>query len=202
MNVDGKRFVDESEIRYRVIQAVAKQPRAMGIMLFDAAMYAEIADLQILQPGTWSTEREKFATREKLEGSKLIQADTIEELADKLAKIGPHQTYKANLLRTIAECARAADESRSDLEFNRPEMRKLQTPPFYAWPFTAGVVYTMGGLAINTSAQVLDQQRIPIPGLYASPPCAGGVFRDYYAGSIASAGVFGWIAGRHAAAGL
>jgi succinate dehydrogenase/fumarate reductase flavoprotein subunit len=83
---------------------------------------------------------------------------------------------------------------------HRSELIKLQTPPFYAWPFTAGVVYTMGGLAINTSAQVLDQQRIPIPGLYASPPCAGGVFRDYYAGSIGSAGVFGWIAGQHAAA--
>ncbi|ATE65849.1 FAD-binding protein [Rhizorhabdus dicambivorans] len=200
VNLNGKRFIDEVEIRYRVSQAVARQPRATGIMLFDQAMYDEVADLRMLSPGTGATEAEKFEARTALEGPTLLKADTIEELADKLAEPGPNSTYRPNLMRTIAECHRAADARNPDLDIRRSELRKLEKGPFYAWPFTAGVVYTMGGLAINTSAQVLDQQKLPIPGLYASPPCAGGVFRDYYGGSIASAGTFGWIAGQHAAA--
>jgi succinate dehydrogenase/fumarate reductase flavoprotein subunit len=200
VNLNGKRYVDEGEIRYRVAQATARQPRATGVMLFDAAMYAEIEDLNVPEPGTGATEGEKFATRARLEGEVLFKFDSIEALADHFDKIGPNRIYKANLLKTIAENNRAADAGDPNLDYYRSELRKLATAPFYAWPFTAGVVYTMGGLAINTSAQVLDQQRLPIPGLYASPPCAGGVFRDYYGGSIASAGTFGWIAGNHAAA--
>lgn len=199
VNLHGKRFVDEAEIRYRVAQGVARQPRAAGIMLFDQAMYDEVADLRMLNPGTGASEAEKFDIRAALEGQTLLKFDTIEELADDLAKPGPNSTYRPNLMKTIADCNRAADANDPDMEIRRSELRKLEKGPFYAWPFTAGVVYTMGGLAINTSAQVLDQQKLPIRGLYASPPCAGGVFRDYYGGSIASAGTFGWIAGQHAA---
>lgn len=199
VNLNGKRYVDEGEIRYRVAQATARQPRATGVMIFDEAMYSEIVDLRMPEPGTGASEGEKFATRERLEGEVLFKFDSIEALADHFGKVGPNQIYRANLLKTIEENNRAADAGDPNLEFYRSELRKIATPPFYAWPFTAGVVYTMGGLAINTTAQVLDQQGLPIPGLYASPPCAGGVFRDYYAGSIASAGTFGWIAGNHAA---
>jgi succinate dehydrogenase/fumarate reductase flavoprotein subunit len=200
VNLHGKRYVDEGEIRYRVAQATARQPRATGIMIFDEAMYSEIADMRMLEPGTGATEAEKFAARAKLEGEVLFKFDSLEALAEHFAKVGPNQVYKANLLNTLEECNRAADENNPNLDFFRSELRKLAKPPFYAWPFTAGIVYTMGGLAINPNAQVLDQQRLPIPGLYASPPCAGGVFRDYYGGSIASAGTFGWIAGNQAAA--
>lgn len=199
VNLNGERFVDESIERYRVIQAVARQQRAMGVILFDDAMWEEAAEARYMAPGTGSSEREKLVTRERIEGEILLRADGIEELVDKLAARGPHEVYRENLVKTIEECARAADAGRQDLRFKRTWVRKLEKPPFYAWPFTAGVLYTMGGLAINPSAQVLDGQRAPIPGLYASPPCAGGVFRDYYGGSIASAGVFGFIAGRHAA---
>ena len=198
VNLNGERFVDESIERYRVIQAVAKQYRATAVLLFDEAMWDEVAEARFLAPGTGSTEREKLATRLRLEGEILLRADTIEELVDKLAESGPHETYGPNLLRTIEECARAADSGSTDLRVRRTWTRKLESPPFYAWPFTAGVLYTMGGLAINAQAQVLDMQRAPIPGLYATPPCAGGVFREFYGGSIASAGVFGYKAGRHA----
>ena len=200
VNLHGKRYVDEGEIRYRVAQATARQPRAVGVMIFDDAMYSEVADLRMFEPGSGASETEKFVTREQTEGQVLFKFDSIEALADHFDKIGPNRIYKANLLKTIEENNRAADAGDANLDHYRSELRKLATPPFYAWPFTAGVVYTMGGLAIDTSARVLDQQKLPIPGLYASPPCAGGVFRDYYAGSIASAGTFGWIAGNHAAA--
>jgi hypothetical protein len=69
-----------------VIQAAARQPRATGIMIFDEAMYSEVADLRIIEPGTGASEREKFAVRERLEGEVLIKADTIEGLADALAQ--------------------------------------------------------------------------------------------------------------------
>ena len=199
VNLEGERFVDEGDVYYRLAQAVARQTRGMGIMIFDEQMFRAVAELRMSVPGTGASEGEKWEERARLEGDVLIKADSIEALAEKLAQRGPHETYKPNLLATIEECNRAADAGDGNLRIHRSQPVKLEHGPFYAWAFTAGVVYTMGGLAINTKAEVLDSQRAPIRGLYATPPCAGGVFRDYYGGSIASAGIFGYIAGRNAA---
>lgn len=199
VNLEGRRFVDEDAEYYRIAQEVTKQTRATGVMIFDHAMYAAVADLRISEPGTGASESEKFRNRSRLEGVELIEADTLDELVDKIVEPGPSAVYRANLVRTLEEVNDAADTG-ADLPVPRSQRVKLEHGPFYAWPFTSGIVYTMGGLAINTDAQVLDRHRVPIDGLYASPPCAGGVFRNHYGGSIASAGVFGWIAGRHAAA--
>ncbi len=200
VNVRGDRVIDETEPYYRIIGAIAREPRATGFMLFDEAMFSEIADHHLFSPGTGSSEREKFETRCVLEGSELLKGDTLEALVDTLAESGPFNVYKANLLRTIQSCNEAADRQDHDLSVRRSALGKLANPPFYAWPFTSGIVYTMGGLAIDKSGRVLDCQQRPIAGLYATPPCAGGLFRQYYGGSIASAGTFGMIAGRHASA--
>jgi fumarate reductase flavoprotein subunit len=39
----------------------------------------------------------------------------------------------------------------------------------------AGITYTMGGIAVDGSARVLDTSDLPIPGLYAAGCTAGGV---------------------------
>ena len=199
VNSDGRRYIDEAEPYYRIAQATVRQPRAFGLMLFDRAMFDEVADQVILTPGSGLTERQKFTVRERLEGASLMAADSLEALADRLAAPGPHMANRANLLATLAEIADTADRGTGALAVAKTQPRKLTAPPFYAWPFTAGIVFTMGGVAIDADARVLDQEGRPIAGLYAAPPCAGGVFREYYAGAIGCAGVFGRIAGYGAA---
>ena len=176
MNLEGERFVDEGDVYYRLAQAVARQTRGMGIMIFDEQMFRAVAELRMSVPGTGASEGEKWEERARLEGDVLIKADSIEALAEKLAQRGPHETYKPNLLATIEECNRAADAGDGNLRIHRSQPVKLEHGPFYAWAFTAGVVYTMGGLAINTKAEVLDSQRAPIRGLYATPPAPAEFF--------------------------
>lgn len=74
--------------------------------------------------------------------------------------------------------------------------------PFYAARLWPRVHHTMGGLAINTNAQVISFDLKPIAGLYAAGEAAGGVHGAVRLGSVAMTDcvVFGRIAGRNAAA--
>jgi len=50
---------------------------------------------------------------------------------------------------------------------------KIDTPPYYAAQFFPLTRKSMGGIAIDLSARVLDKQGDPIPGLYAAGEAAG-----------------------------
>jgi tricarballylate dehydrogenase len=74
--------------------------------------------------------------------------------------------------------------------------RRVERPPFLAWPIVCGVAYTFGGLATNERAEVLGHHG-PIPGLYAAGEITGHFYRTApNAVSVLRALVFGRIAGR------
>lgn len=74
--------------------------------------------------------------------------------------------------------------------------RRIERPPFCAWPVVCGVAYTFGGLATNDKAEVLGVDG-PIPGLYAAGEITGHFYRTApNAVSVQRALVFGRIAGR------
>ena len=68
---------------------------------------------------------------------------------------------------------------------------------------TPAIHHTMGGLKINTKAQVLTTENEVIPGLYAAGEVTGDIHGTNRLGSdaIADITVFGRIAGHNAAAG-
>ena len=216
VNLQGKRFVNEEEKYYRVPQAVIKQRRATAIMICDDAMFGPWADV----PSPWGSGK---TPREQLElmtryGGALVKANTIEELADKLANLSPHRVHKANLLKTIEEYNKAAAVGKTDElevpksfgtgkqrtigDFDVEGIPPIANGPFYAWPLRPAIYCCYGGVKINEHAQVLDLQDDVIAGLYAAPPVAGGVFREIYTGGISLAGTFGFVAGKHAAASI
>ncbi|HCO52732.1 MAG TPA: flavocytochrome c, partial [Sutterellaceae bacterium] len=63
------------------------------------------------------------------------------------------------------------------------------------------VHHTMGGVAINSHAQVMDRRGQPIPGLYAAGEVSGGVHGTNRVGGNAVAEIFtiGKMAGENAA---
>ena len=67
--------------------------------------------------------------------------------------------------------------------------------------YKPAVHYTMGGLHINTDAQVLDDADAPIPGLYAAGEVAGHKMGTNRLGSCSMTDIytFGRIAGKNAA---
>jgi succinate dehydrogenase/fumarate reductase flavoprotein subunit len=208
VNLDGQRFVDESLRSYRVPQAAIKQRRAVGIWVGDHKVWGPWLDEPNIFTG--KTPREQFALIADT-GGVLIEANSLDALADQLAALDANRVHRANLLRTIREYNDAVAAGRSaDLAVPRTEARNvvgieipripLDEPPFYAWPARPAIYMCYGGVRIDEHARVLDLQGEPIRGLYAVPPVAGGVYREVYVGSISCAGAFGWIAGRHAVA--
>jgi succinate dehydrogenase/fumarate reductase flavoprotein subunit len=79
----------------------------------------------------------------------------------------------------------------------------LDRGPYYAFQIHSGALGTKGGPRVDPDARVLDLSGEPIPGLYAAGNVMGSPFGMTYGGpggTIGPAMVFGYLAGRHAAA--
>ena len=75
---------------------------------------------------------------------------------------------------------------------------KIDEPPFEAYHVGCGITFTFGGLRIQApTAQVVDLDLQPIPGLYAAGEMVGGIFSVNYPGGtgLTSGAVFGRLAG-------
>ena len=124
--------------------------------------------------------------------------DTLEALA---------QYYNIPQAALLEEVARwnGYVEKKKDPQFDCmifPDAKPTVMPPFYAARLWPRVHHTMGGLVIDTNAQVTGFNMKPVPGLYAAGEVTGGVHGAVRLGSVAMADcvVFGRIAGRNAAA--
>jgi 3-oxo-5alpha-steroid 4-dehydrogenase len=112
------------------------------------------------------------------------------------------------LVRTLDYYNRHAEKGEDPL-FHKAaaHLKPLRQPPFGALDCsTAGSffgVFTLGGLSVRASGEVLDPDGDPVPGLYAAGRCTAGLCREgrsYASGlSIGDASFFGRLAGRSAA---
>jgi tricarballylate dehydrogenase len=135
--------------------------------------------------------------------------NTLEELISKL-----EDTNQARALQELKEYNAAVQ---TDVPFN-PNVKDgrgtkglaipksnwantLDTPPFEAYAVTCGITFSFGGLKINTDAQVLSSDGLPMPGLFAAGELVGGIFYFNYPGGtgLTNGAVFGKIAGASAA---
>jgi succinate dehydrogenase/fumarate reductase flavoprotein subunit len=191
VNLEGKRFMDESSPidskGSRVVQELPRQKRAMALMIADQTIFESNASSAALIPILEN------------QGVQVFKADTLDDLGEQMAiALG---FYKGSFIQTMdAYNAGAVNGNNVNMEVSRVQNHlPIETAPFYAVAVTSSAYHTFGGLVINENSQVLDLGRIPIPNLYACPPTAA-MFREVYAGGIGSAGTFGYIAGKHAAA--
>lgn len=127
-------------------------------------------------------------------------ADTLSELVAQLDV--PTDNALDSIERYNAQCAAGKD---ADFGKSVDYLRPIETAPFHAFDARPSVMaspLTLGGLKINTSAEVLSLDGEPIPGLYAAGRTASGVFGEYPGSgtSVADCVVFGRIAGEKAAA--
>ena len=125
----------------------------------------------------------------------LYIADTIEDLAKKTGL--PVDVLK----KTVDDYNKAVDTKKD--EFGRAETvlaNKIIKAPFYAGRVTMKRYHTMGGVIINTNAQVIDRHGNVIPGLYAAGEVNGGIHGTNRVGGNAMADIFtyGRIAGENA----
>ena len=194
LNVEGERFVDEGadfalNNFVEMGASILKQPKGIAFQVFDAKVESLL--------------------EERYGSASAVRAETIGELAEKLG------LDSGAVERTIGEFNEAVQEGEFDPStldgkgtrgLDPPKSNwalAIDAPPFSAYRVTGGITYTFGGLKINSQAQVLDNEGMPIPGLYAAGEIVGGFF---YFDSLRASGlmhgaVFGRIAGANAVTG-
>lgn len=197
VNADGLRFVDENLPGISSKHAVARQPHAACLVVCDATVWDEWMAMPPASYAASVQEQIDIITSDAV-GGRVFSADSIEGLADALNESGiaTCRVHKANFMKTVEEY-NAAAEAGTGADLYPPKASSctpLVTPPFYALPIQAAPYANYGGVAIDANAQVLDLSRRPIPGLYATVPCAGGAFNEFYTGTIAAAGATGRMA--------
>lgn len=170
VNKDAKRFVDETIKPLDLAAEVLKQQDAMGFVIIDSDVFATKDGAKMI---------------DKAKG---VKADTIEDLATQLG-------LDPTALKATVDEYNAKNDA-----FGRKTFGKVTTAPFYGAITKPSSHYTMGGVAINENAQVLDKDGKVIEGLYAAGEVVGGL---YGAGRVAGNNtlddiVFGKIAAKHA----
>ncbi|WP_374665870.1 FAD-dependent oxidoreductase [Ramlibacter sp.] len=153
-----------------------------------------------------------FSERPYVESGHLIEAPTLEALA---AKIGvPPRALVETVQRFNEGAARGEDPEfgkgadahsrfRGDQTHGpNPSVAPVGEGPYYALALHPGDLSTVGGLATNGRAEVLDEEGRAIPGLYAAGLDMNSIMRGKYPGggsSIGPAMTFGYIAAQQMA---
>jgi succinate dehydrogenase/fumarate reductase flavoprotein subunit len=146
-----------------------------------------------------------------LKSGYLLRGDNIGELAH-TAQIDPALEATVRRHNEHAKSGSDLDFSKGSNAYNRfygdpdikpnPCVAPLVQPPFYAVRVEIGDLGTYAGILTNGHAQVLDEHKRPIPGLYAAGNDALSIMGGNYPGpgiTLGPAMTFGWLAGRHLA---
>jgi fumarate reductase flavoprotein subunit len=178
LNKEGKRFTNELLTRDVVSQNELKQTGGIGYLIVDNSIY----------------QKNKLTQGYHKHGY-MTKCDTIADIAKLIG--APEATVQAS----FDQYWKAYDTKKDDL-FGRPEMViRMDQAPWYVAQVTPGIHHTMGGVKIDTKAEVISTKGKPIPGLFAAGEVTGGVHGGNRIGGNAVADIvtFGRIAGASAA---
>ncbi|MDO8731989.1 MAG: FAD-dependent oxidoreductase [Actinomycetota bacterium] len=203
VDAKGRRFVDECAGVAAMQGAVRHAQGPVHLIFDDAGKSAYKPSGEILAPGEKKQRLHPDYVEDvvdaEVERGSIVKADTIDELA---VEIGIEPASLRGTLQQYNEDARAGYDS---VQLKDPaDMRPIETGPFYATEMRlASVGFTGAGPRVNARAAVLDQNNVPIPGLFAGGECASGIAgygSAMDATPTATCLVFGRIAGESAAA--
>jgi len=184
VNRDGRRFGDETG---DLTLALPQQPGGEAFLLFDrriAERFTRWPHFVSTAPGAGYAYVPDYRRHRR---DLWHQAATLDELAKSLGV--PADALRATVGDYNAKVAKG-------------ERMALTEAPFCALgPLLTVLVFTDGGLAIDTDLRVLGPGDQPIPGLYAAGSVGqGGMLLDGHGHHIGWAFTSGRIAGRHARA--
>ncbi len=183
INKEGKRFVDEKETRDNIAKATIFQPNATSYELIDYKVIEEM-DLE----GKYKDE----LLRGYDQG--VIFKGTLEECSNFF-------DIPSEQVKDTVERYNNFVEAGVDLDFNRTkDLRKIEEGPYIMFASVVSVHHTMGGVEIDSLAQVLNEDGNVIEGLYAAGEVTGGIHGGNRLGSLSipDTVTFGRIAARSA----
>ena len=198
LNTRGERFCNEDNTYDFHINSWLTQPGHIGFQIFDSnywedvvAFHTTICSRVVAVPGARNSEvlpnvmpckdGEQFYNvyiKPALDSGKLMQADTLEELADKLGFEGK---FKENFLKSIERYNELCDKG-IDLDFGKQkkDMTPIKQGPFYGICLGSWLLATMNGVRVNTNLEAIKADGEAIPGLYVVGNDMGGFFANSY----------------------
>ena len=177
VNKEGARFTNEMGTRDVVSAAILEQTDGEAWLVFDHAVRLSLK-----------------AIEGYISAGIVTEAETIEELATKIG---------ADVDTLTATMTKFADDVKNGNpdEFGREGLElPLTEGNFYACLVAPAIHHTMGGLKINTAAEVLTEEGTAIAGLFAAGEVTGGVHGANRLGgnAVTDIVVFGRTAGASA----
>lgn len=170
LNKNAERFARECTSPLDLAPEILAQPDRVGYIIFDS----ETAELPLGQAA--------------IRLGQMIEADTIEELAEKLG------------LDADAVVASIEDFNAGIDPFGRENPGKVTEGPFYGVEVLPSSHFTMAGIAFNENAQAIDIDGNAIEGLYIVGELSGGLYGSgrVFGNNTLENLVFGRIAAQHA----
>ena len=193
LNMDGRRFIDETLGDEILNQALLREPGARGVMIFDDWVRTNAATSEPF-PGLGKLDR---VAQAREAGGLVEKAPTLEELYELISHWGIDQATLADSVQAYSDYIVHRDET-NEVAISS-SARAPMDGPFYAVMVQPSITFTFGGIPIDVSGRVLDNTGQPVPGLYAAGADIGGLSDVGYAGGLAPAFVTGMTAGKCAA---
>ncbi len=199
VNSLGERYENEDVPNPYVCNGRMRQPGNVAWAVFDANINTAAA---AMTPGfgrTGASDTAMDTLAGEVEKGVVLMADTIEDLA--AAMKVPAQNLAATVNRYNDLAAAGEDE---DFGKSANNLSPIDTAPFYATKVPAALLVTLGGFMVDDNMRVLNNQGLPIPGLYAAGNVAGGFYANDYPVIVAGLShgrciTEGYLAGKHAA---
>lgn len=208
LNADGERYINEDMTNDHFGSAILRQPDATVYQIFDAN-YVEQA--KSMQSGLGSYTKVSQETMDTVDEWTSAQGSTIDELIQNLNV----DAYVASNMKAEIERYNELCDAGKDEDFGKAAERMfaLETAPFYAIRYEVSggpsdeahnalrCLVTMSGLSTNKNAQVLDENKHILPGLYAIGNTQGGRFLGDYPATLAGAShsiamTYGYLTGK------
>ncbi len=188
VNIDGDRFVNEGAARDVLAKAIFAQPKGTYWVVVNHLRYPS---------RDWVDANGATIANMVALGS-VVEAKTLDELAQKTGM------KAADLKKSIDDYNAVVSGKAKDkfgFEANNKADKLMTEGPWYACKKVPTVHHTMGGIKINTKAEVIGTSGKVIPGLYASGEVTGGIHGSNRLGgnAIADVMVYGRTAGTNAA---
>ena len=189
VNMEGERFMNEGTWVQGKSMNIMNQTGAIAYSIFDknwgeynaksletgtgGGMFWDSMGARIGDP--FSPDDLKATVESDVTAGNTVVADTLEELADKIGV--DRDTFLATIAR-YNELVKAGE----DEDFHKPVefLYPVEEGPFYAAKVGVALLAIVGGLSVNTSLQVLNTEKKPIPGLYATGNASGDLYAIDY----------------------
>ena len=214
VNLNGERFMNEYQPYDMILHAAASQPYHTYCTVWDSKypddcerfathgcsrLYPHVNGTNPVFPMGYVMELNADLQSQGY----IVEADTIEELAEKLGL--PVDQFTSTVERYNELAAKGEDE---DFDKESYRLSTLSEAPFYGVRQAGGyLICTMDGIQIDDDMHAIDHDYKAIPGLYVIGDMSGNYFSGSYpclmAGAAAGrSATFGRLAGQNAAKGI